>query len=83
MVPEGPHGNVQEVVAPNVAKEDLLFPDSVMAKMDTACGPQRSLSAMRLADDGWRMGDVPSQKQIRGWRSRSARSARSRAEKQP
>ena len=64
MVPEGPHGNVQEVVAPNVAKEDLLFPDSVMAKMDTACGPQRSLSAMR--HDGWRMGGVPSQKQIRG-----------------
>ena len=29
LVPEGPHGNVQEVIAPNVAKEDVLFPDSV------------------------------------------------------
>ena len=25
-------GNVQEVIAPNVEKEDVLFPDSVMAK---------------------------------------------------
>ena len=53
-MPEGPHGNVQEVVAPNVPTEDVLFPDSVMAKMDAACGPQRALSAMRLADDNKR-----------------------------
>ena len=45
---------MQEVIAPNVDKEDVLFPDSVMAKMDAACGPQRALSAMRLADDNKR-----------------------------
>jgi len=72
LVPEGPHGNVQEVIAPNVAKEDVLFPDSVMVKMDAACGPQRSLSAMRLADDNQRMGEAPSAERIRSWRSRSA-----------
>jgi hypothetical protein len=72
LVPEGPHGNVQEVIAPNVPKEDVLFPDSVMLKMDSACGPQRALSAMRLADDNKRMGEPPSAERIRSWRSRGA-----------
>ena len=43
-----------------------------MLKMDAACGPQRSLSAMRLADDNQRMGEPPSAERIRSWRSRSA-----------
>merc|ERR1719506_1705056 len=83
LVPEGPHGNVQEVIAPNVAKEDVLFPDSVMAKMDAACGPQRALSAMRLADDNKRAGEQggeqPSAEVLRSWRSRGAGRTAARA----
>ena len=81
-MPEGPHGNVQEVIAPNVAKEDVLFPDSVMAKMDAACGPQRALSAMRLADDNKRAGEQseqPSAEVMRSWRSRGAGRTAARA----
>ena len=73
---------MQEVIAPNVAKEDVLFPDSVMAKMDAACGPQRALSAMRLADDNKRAGEQseqPSAEVMRSWRSRGAGRTAARA----
>jgi len=71
LVPEGPHGNVQEVVAANVSPEMVLFPDSVLEKMDAACGSPRALRAIRLAQ-----GDSPVDVSslpygsLRGWKRR-------------
>ena len=53
-----------------------------MAKMDAACGPQRALSAMRLADDNKRageQGEQPSAEVMRSWRSRGADRTAARA----
>jgi hypothetical protein len=66
LVPEGPHGNVQEVTAPNVAAEEVLFPAEVLAKMDAACGPQKALRALRLQGGG-----PVSDELKRAWRSRA------------
>ena len=51
LVPEGPHGNVQEVVAANVAPEERIFPAAAMARMDAACGAQQSLRAIMMTDE--------------------------------
>jgi hypothetical protein len=71
LVPEGPHGHVLEVMAPNVKPEDVLFPDSVLEKMDLACGPSRSLRAIRLAEEDAPV-DVSSLPygSLRGWKRR-------------
>ena len=67
-MPEGPHGRVQEVIAPNVAPEDVLFPDSVLERMDATCGPQRSLRAIRLANGGEGVGHT--EEMMRRWKRR-------------
>jgi hypothetical protein len=64
LVPLGPHGNVQEVTAANVAPEDSLFPSAAMAKMDAACGAQQSLRAFRVEE-----GATVTDAQRRGWKS--------------
>ena len=71
LVPEGPHGHVLEVMAANVAKEDVLFPDSVLEKMDEACGPSKSLRAIRMdrsEQDG--LMDPMDVSVLRGWKRR-------------
>ena len=71
LVPEGPHGHVLEVMAANVAKEDVLFPDSVLEKMDEACGPSKSLRAIRMdrsEQDGPM--DPMDVSVLRGWKRR-------------
>ena len=52
LVPEGPHGNVQEVVAANVAPEERIFTAAAMARMDAACGAQQSLRAIMMTEIG-------------------------------
>ena len=64
LVPEGPHGNVQEVIAPNVPSKDVLFPRIAMAKMDAECGVQQSLRAIRMAE-----GTATSDELARGWKN--------------
>jgi hypothetical protein len=69
LVPLGPHGNVQEVTAANVAPEDSLFPSAAMARMDAACGAQQSLRAFRVEE-----GATVTDAQTRGWKSWKSRS---------
>ena len=73
LVPEGPHGHVLEVMAANVAKEDVLFPDSVLKKMDEACGPSKSLRAIRMdrseQDGPLDVSSLP-YGSLRGWKRR-------------
>ena len=68
LIPKGPHGHVQEVTAPNVAPQDVLFSKEDMDKMDTACGQPQSLRAIWMADEttksdeltrGWKQGGSP------------------------
>ena len=58
-------------MAPNVKPEDVLFPDSVLEKMDLACGPSQSLRAIRLAEEDGPV-DVSSLPygSLRGWKRR-------------
>jgi len=62
-MPFGPHGFVQEVTAPNVAPEKVLFPKEVMDKADAACGTPQMLRAIRMAE-----GTVVSEELKRGWK---------------
>lgn len=64
LVPEGPHGNVQEVVAANVPVEELIFAPETMARMDAACGAQQALRAIRMTD-----AQAASDEQRRGWKN--------------
>ena len=69
LVPLGPHGNVQEVTAANVAPEDSLFPPDAMARMDAACGAQQSLRAVRMREGG-----AVTAAQTRVWKNWKSRS---------
>ena len=64
LVPEGPHGFVQEVTAPNVAQEDVIFPPENLQVMDQVCGAAQPLRAMRMAD-----GTATSDDLARGWKN--------------
>jgi hypothetical protein len=73
-VPFGPHGYVQEVVAPNVDPEHVLFPQASIARMDAICGQPQSMRAIQVSDDvvasddltrGWK------EWKTQGWKSRS------------
>ena len=68
LVPNGPHGHVQEVIAANVAPEDSLFPPDAMAAMDKLCGVQQSLRAVRLKE-----GEAITDEQTRGWKNWKSR----------
>ena len=68
LVPQGPHGNVQEVVAANVAAGDSLFPPDAMATMDKLCGVQRSLRAVLMKE-----GEAVTDEQTRGWKNWKSR----------
>ena len=68
LVPQGPHGNVQEVVAANVAAGNSLFPPDAMATMDKLCGVQRSLRAVRMKE-----GEAVTDEQTRGWKNWKSR----------
>jgi len=73
LVPLGPHGNVQEVTAANVAPEDSLFPAAAIAKMDAACGAPQSLRAVRVQEGG---AVTDAQRSWKSWKSRSPPEAR-------
>jgi len=68
LVPQGPHGNVQEVVAANVASKDNLFPPEAMATMDKLCGVQQSLRAVMMKE-----GEAVTDEQTRGWKTWKSR----------
>ena len=70
LVPKGPHGNVQEVTAANVAPEDNLFPPDAMASMDAACGVQQSLRAVQM---NLHEGEAVTDEQTRGWKNWKSR----------
>ena len=61
-------GNVQEVVAANVAPGDSLFPPDAMATMDKLCGVQRSLRAVLMKE-----GEAVTDEQTRGWKNWKSR----------
>ena len=69
LVPWGPHGNVQEVTAANVAPKDVLFSQEAMAKLDAECGAQQSLRALRVTPM------TPLDEQKRGWKKMKSRSS--------
>ena len=71
-----PHGQVQEVTAPNVEPEDVLFSKTSLEEMDAACGPQQSLSAIRMSTGAQAEAD---EKQKVSWKKRSQERAQATA----
>jgi len=67
LVPKGPHGYVQEVTAPNVKPEDVLFPERHLREMDAACGEQQALRAFRMDK-----GESPSS-HVKAWKTFKSR----------
>merc|ERR1712072_81661 len=76
-----PHGQVQEVTAPNVEPDDVLFSKTAIAEMDAACGPQQSLSAIRMSKGGLKADND----QVQSWKKvlRGPRNPSAAAKEQP